>query len=104
MTGAFLKSLTGNIKNIERIEKKLNQKIKIINNAYQNIYQTFGKAFTTVSLFVSRRLKYVHLGLDIPLLSTRVSSELIAIIKDFKKENRDPKYLFIFRRLIHTTK
>ena len=49
-------------------------------------------------------MKYVHLGLDIPLLSTRISSELIATIKDFEKENRDPKYLFIFPRLIHTTK
>ena len=57
-----------------------------------------------ISLFVSRRLKYVHLGLDIPSLSTRISSELIATIKDFKKKNRDSKYLFIFPRLIHTTK
>ena len=48
--------------------------------------------------------KYVHLGLDVLLLSTRVSSELIAIIKDFEKKNRDKKYLFIFPRLIHTTK
>ena len=55
-------------------------------------------------MFVHRRLKYVHLGLHIPLLSTRVFSELIAIIKDFEKENRDPKYLFIFRKLRHTTK
>ena len=47
---------------------------------------------------------YVHLDLDILLLSTRVYSEFIAIIKDFKKENRDPKCLFIFPRLIHTTK
>ena len=38
------------------------------------------------------------------MLSRRVSSELIAIIKDFEKENRDPKYLFIFPILIHTIK
>ena len=57
-----------------------------------------------ISLFVSRRSKYVHLGLDIPLLSTRDSSELIATIKDFEKENRYPKYLFIFPRLIQTKK
>ena len=46
----------------------------------------------------------VHLGLDIPLPSTRVYSELLEVLKDFKKENRDPKYLFIFPRLTHTTK
>ena len=55
-------------------------------------------------MFVHSRLKYVHLGLHIPLLSTRAFSELIAIIKDFEKENRDPKYLFVFRKLRHATK
>ena len=67
------------------------------------LQQRFNKKLNT-SLFVSRISKYVHLGLDVLLLSTRVSSELIAIIKDFKKKNRDKKYLFIFSRLIHTTK
>ena len=67
------------------------------------LQQRFNKKLNT-SLFVSRISKYVHLGLDVPLLSTRVSSELIAIIKDFEKENRDPKHLFIFPRLMHATK
>ena len=67
------------------------------------LQQTFNKK-RNISLFVSRRSKYVHLGLDIPLLSTRVSSELIATIKDFEEENRYPKYLFIFPRLIQTKK
>ena len=56
-----------------------------------------------ISLFVSRRLKYVHLGLDIPLQSTSPYSELLEVIKDFKNKNRDPKYLFIFPRLTHAT-
>ena len=38
-----------------------------------------------ISLIVSRRSKDVHLRLDIPFLSTRVSSELIAIVKNFEK-------------------
>ena len=66
------------------------------------LQQRFNKKLNT-SLFVSRISKYVHLGLDVLLLSTRVSSELIAIIKDFEKKT-DKKYLFIFPRLIHTTK
>ena len=68
------------------------------------LQQRFNKKLN-ISLFVSRRSKYVHLGLDIPLVRTRISSsELIATIKDFEKENRDPRHLFIFPRLIHTTK
>ena len=55
--------------------------------------QRFNNNFN-ISLFFSRRLKYVHLGLEIASLSTSVSSELIAIIKDFEKKNRDRKYLF----------
>ena len=47
---------------------------------------------------------YVHLGLDIPLLSTRVSSELIATIRNLEIENRDSKYYFVFPRLTNTTK
>ena len=46
-------------------------------------------------------MKYVHLGLDIPLLSMSHYSE---VIKDFENKNRDPKYLFIFPRLTHATK
>ena len=43
------------------------------------LQQRFNKKLN-IRLFVGRRSKCVHLGLDIPLLSTRVSSELIAII------------------------
>ena len=57
-----------------------------------------------MSLFVSRSSKYVHLGLEVPLLSARVSSELIAIIRNFEKDDRDSKYCFVFPKLIHTTK
>ena len=57
-----------------------------------------------LSLYVNRRSKYVRMGLDIPLLSTRVSSELVAIIINFEKENRGLKYSFVFPRLIHTIK
>ena len=64
--------------------------------------QRFNNNFN-ISLFFSRRLKYVHLGLEIASLSTSVSSELIAIIKDFKKKKQRPK-IFIFPRLLHTTK
>ena len=66
------------------------------------LQQRFNKL--NISLFVSRRSKYVDVRLNILLLSTRVSSELIAVIRSFERENRDSKYYFTFPRLIHTTK
>ena len=68
---------------VRRLEKFLQQRFNKLN----------------LSFSVSRRSKYVHTGLDIPLLSTRVSSELVAIIKDFEGENRGPKYSFVFPKL-----
>ena len=58
------------------------------------LQQRFNKKLN-ISLFVSRRSKYVHLGLDIPLLSTRDSSELIATIKDFEKKT-DTQNIYLF--------
>ena len=60
------------------------------------LQQMFNKKLN-ISLFVRRRSKYVHLGLDIPLLQRLKRLKI-------EKENRDPKYLFIFPRLIHTTR
>ena len=60
------------------------------------LQQRFNKKLN-IRLFVGRRSKCVHLGLDIPLLSTRVSSEFIAIIKDFEKRKKRSKiYIYFF--------
>ena len=66
------------------------------------LQQRFNKL--NISLFVSRRSKYVNFGLDVLSVSTRVSSELIAIMRNAKKEIRDSKYYFVFPRIIHTTR
>ena len=55
--------------------------------------QRLNKNFN-ISLFFSRRLKYVHFGLEIASLSTNVSSELIAIIKDFEKKTETENIYF----------
>ena len=57
------------------------------------LWQRFNKNFN-ISLVFSRRLKYVHLGLEIASLSTSVSSELIAIIKDFEKKTETENIYF----------
>ena len=80
-------------------KKKREKKEKMQIRAYVRrlekfLQQRFNKL--NLSLYVNRRSKYVHIELDIPLLSTRASSELVAIIKNFKRENKDPKYIFLF--------
>ena len=57
------------------------------------LWQRFNKNLN-ISLVFSRRLKYVHLGLEIASLSTSVSSELIAIIKDFEKKTETENIYF----------
>ena len=69
-----------------------------------NQFTVFYIMANTGRLFVNRKSNYVYLGLDIPFLSARVSSELTAIIRNFEKENRDSKHYFVFPRLVHTTK
>ena len=69
--------------------------IKIYIRCLEKFLQKRFNKQRNISLFVSRRLKYVHLGLDIPLLSTRDSSELIATIKDFEKKT-DTQNIYLF--------
>ena len=66
---------------VQRLEKFLQQRFKQLN----------------LSLYANRRSNYVHIGMDIPLLMTNVSSELVAAIENFEKEKGDPG-------LIHTTR
>ena len=49
-----------------------------------------------ISLFVNRKSNYVHLGLDMSLLSARVSSELITIIRNFEKREQRLETLLCF--------
>ena len=57
------------------------------------LWQRFNKNFN-ISLLFSRRLKYVHLGLEIASISNSVCSELIAITKDFEKKTETENIYF----------
>ena len=65
---------------VRRLEKLLQQRFNKLN----------------LSLYVSRGSKYVHIGLDVPLLSTRVFSELVAIIKTLKEKIETRNILLFF--------
>ena len=55
--------------------------------------------------YVSRRSKFVHMGLDIPLISIVKYREIIAFIKDFWNQNKEGDvFKFCVPRLIAATK
>ena len=56
-----------------------------------------------VSLYVNRKCKFVHMGMDYPLMSRQVPHELISSIQDFKRQNLDESFRFLIPKLIHTT-
>ena len=67
--------------------------VRRLENSLQQIFKQLNLSF-----YVNRRSNYVHIGMDIPLLMTNISSELVAAVKNFEKEN------LAFPRLIHTTR
>ena len=73
--------------------------VRRLENSLQQIFKQLNLSF-----YVNRRSNYVHIGMDIPLLMTNISSELVAAVKNFEKEKRDPRFCFAFPRLIHTTR
>ena len=56
-----------------------------------------------ISLYVNRRCNFVHMGMDYPLMSTKVPYELISSIENFEREELDERFCFLFPKLIHTT-
>ena len=56
------------------------------------------KKFPTlnINLYVNRRCKFVHIGMNYPLMSIVVSYGLISSIEDFEKQNVDKRFCFLF--------
>ena len=57
----------------------------------------------SISLYVNRKCKLVHMGIDYALMSIQVRYELISSIEDFERQNLDERFRFLFPNLIHTT-
>ena len=60
---------------------------------------------TDFEFYLSRRSKFAHMGLDVPLISIGKHQELIQFIKEYWEENKeDDMFSFCTRRLISATK
>ena len=60
---------------------------------------------TEFEFYLSRRSKFVHMGLDVPLISINKYHELIQFIKEYWEENKEDDMLsFCTPRLISATK
>ena len=55
------------------------------------------------SLYLNRRNKFVHMGIDFPLFSIENFQEIVLEIESFKKKKLDKLFRFIFPKLIHMT-
>ena len=69
---------------------------KVVKKDYPNIDFMF---------FLSRRSKFVHMGLDVPLISIKEHVDIIKFIQKFCDENKeDDMFEFCHPRLISATK
>ena len=60
---------------------------------------------TDFEFYLSRRSKFAHMGLDVPLISIEKHQELIQFIKEYWEENKeDDMFSFCTPRLISATK
>ena len=57
-----------------------------------------------IHFYISRRSKYVHMGLDFPLFTLQGHDRIIAEIKDFVHNELDERLTFCFPQLIPTVK
>ena len=57
-----------------------------------------------IRVYVGRRSKYVHMGLDCALFTLKDYSGIIAEIKDFMFDELDKRFSFCFPQLVLTMK
>ena len=57
-----------------------------------------------INFYVSRRSKYVHIGLDFALFTLKDHDKIISEIQDFMFDKLDERFRFCFPRLVPTVK
>ena len=57
-----------------------------------------------INFYVSRRSKYVHMGLDLALFTIKHHDKVINEIKDFMFDELDERFKFFFPQLVATAK
>ena len=75
----------------------ISRHVRILEKHLKILYPNLNIAF-----HVSRRSKYVHMGLDSPLFTLKVFTNIISEIKDFMSEDLDKRFSIVCSRLVHT--
>ena len=68
---------------------------KHMNSLYRNL---------NIRFYVSRKQKYVHMGVDQPLFTLKDNDKIIAEIRDFTYDELDERFTFCFPQLVNTVK
>ena len=68
---------------------------KHMNSLYRNL---------NIRFYISRKQKYVHMGVDQPLFTLKDNDKIIAEIRDFTYDELDERFTFCFPQLVNTVK
>ena len=77
----------------------INQHVRILEKHFNSLFPNLNIRF-----YVSRRSKYVHMGLDCALFTLKDYSGIIAEIKDLMFDELDKCFSFCFLQLVNTVK
>ena len=84
----------------------LRGKKMLINRHVRTLEKHLNSLFPNLNIdfYVSRRSKYVHMGLDCALFTLKDHTSIIAEIKDFMFDELDKRFTFCFPQLVYTVK
>ena len=77
----------------------INQHVRISEKHLNSFFPSLNIRF-----YVSRRSKYVHMGLDYALFTLKDHTNIISEIKDLMFDESDERFTFCFPQLVPTVK
>ena len=77
----------------------INKHVRILEKHMNSLFPNL-----KLNFYVSKRSKYVHMGLDLPLFSIKDHDRIINEIKEFMFDELDERFKFCFPQLVLTVK
>ena len=77
----------------------INKHVRILEKHMNSLFPNL-----KINFYVSKRSKYVHMGLDLPLFSIKDHDRIINEIKEFMFDELDERFKFCFPQLVLTVK
>ena len=77
----------------------IKQHVRILEKHLNSLFPSLN-----IHFYVSRRSKYVHMGLDCALFTLKDHANTISKIKDFMFDELDERFSFCFPKLVPTVK